>query len=241
MKGIILAGGNGTRLYPLTKIINKHLLPVGKYPMIYYSIVKLRDAGITEILLVIGKQSAGEFAQFLGGGEEWGVRLTYKIQEESGGIAQALALGEDFIRPGEKFVVLLGDNLFEESLGDLLQDSFAPEGGARVILKEVDNPQRYGVPVFEGDRIEWIEEKPFEPKSNYCVTGIYQYDSAVFEMIKRLRPSSRGELEITDVNNLYAADRKLTYGFVHGWWIDAGTIESLYEASSRLLEVARHE
>jgi glucose-1-phosphate thymidylyltransferase len=159
MKGIILAGGNSTRLYPLTNIINKHLLPVGKYPMIYYSIVKLRDAGIIDILLVIGKQSAGGFTRFLGDGGKWGVRLTYKIQEESGGIAQALALGEDFIRPGEKFVVLLGDNLFEESLADLMQDSFAPNRGASVMLKEVDNPQRYGVPVFAGDRIERIEGK----------------------------------------------------------------------------------
>ena len=236
MKGVILAGGTGTRLYPLTKIINKHLLPVGKIPMICHGIEKLRNAGIVDILLVINKQSAGLYTELLGGGKEWGVRLTYKIQEEAGGIAQALSLAEPFMEPNEKFVVLLGDNLFEDPLTTYIQFFRKQAEGARVLLKQVHDPRRYGVPILEGDKIITIEEKPAEPKSDYCVTGIYMYDTAVFDKIRSIKPSDRGELEITDVNNVYASEGQLAYDVLAGWWTDAGTFQSLHQASDRLLK-----
>lgn len=235
MKGVILAGGTGTRLNPLTKVINKHLLPVGRYPMIYYGLEKLYNAGITSILIIMGKQSSGLYTELLGSGKAWGIEITYKIQEEAGGIAQALALAEGFIQPGEKFLVLLGDNLFEESLAAHVQVFAQQLKGAKVLLKEVEDPRRYGVPVMEEDRIVFIEEKPSEPKSNYCVTGIYMYDPTVFDIIRQMKPSGRGEFEITDVNNVYASEGNLTYDLLSGWWIDAGTFESLREASNRLL------
>ncbi|MFD2612356.1 sugar phosphate nucleotidyltransferase [Paenibacillus gansuensis] len=234
MKGIILAGGTGTRLYPLTKIVNKHLLPVWKYPMIYYGVEKLKEAGIEDILIVMGKQSAGLYTEFLGGGKEWGVRLTYRIQEEAGGIAEALNLAKGFVYPGDKFVVLLGDNLFEDSIKEFAADFAKQEEGAKVLLKEVADPRRYGVPILLEDKIIWIEEKPTVPKSNYCVTGIYMYDFGVFDIIQQIKPSSRGELEITDVNNVYAASSRLSYNLLKGWWTDAGTHASLLEAGSRL-------
>lgn len=235
MKGIILAGGTGSRLYPMTKIINKHLLPVGPLPMICHGVKKLRQAGIEEILLVIGTHSAGLYAQLLGSGEEWGVRLSYKIQEEAGGIAQALGNARTFVQPGERFVVLLGDNLFEDDLSAHAAAYATQERGARVLLKQVPDPRRYGVPVLQGERIDSIIEKPEQPPSSYCVTGIYMYDYSVFEIIDGLAPSGRGELEITDVNNVYAARGELGYAMLKGWWTDAGTLESLHEAGAWLL------
>jgi glucose-1-phosphate thymidylyltransferase len=236
MKGVILAGGSGTRLFPLTKMMNKHLLPVGKNPMICYGLDKLRRAGIEDILIVMGKQSAGLYTHFLGNGSEWGVRLTYKIQEEAGGIAQALALSEGFIQSGEKFVVLLGDNLFEDDISPYVQAFDNQSKGAKVLLKEVEDPRRYGVPILEGEKIAAIEEKPEKPMSNYCVTGIYMYDSTVFDLIGRIKPSGRGELEITDVNNIYASEGHLSYHILSGWWTDAGTFQSLHEAGTLLLD-----
>ncbi|MFD0869757.1 Glucose-1-phosphate thymidylyltransferase 2 [Chlamydia abortus] len=235
MKGVILAGGKGTRLAPLTAVVNKHLLPVGKYPMIHYSVLKLREAGITDILLVTGREAAGDFIRYLGSGSEMGVRLTYRVQEEAAGIANALELARPFIQEGEKFVVMLGDNLFEESLTPFVR-SFEQREGAMVLLKKVDEPYRYGVPVFREGRIIRIEEKPDHPRSEYCVTGIYWYDSGVFDRIRRIVPSERGELEISDVNNLYAEEMLLAYEVMADWWIDAGTFSSLQEASKYMLK-----
>lgn len=238
MKGIILAGGTGTRLYPLTKLINKHLLPVGKFPMICYGIERLRKAGIREILVVIGKMSAGLYMDFLGGGEEWGVNLTYKIQENAGGIAQALDLAKGFVHPGDQFVVLLGDNLFQDDLTPYVETFMdQPAGSASILIKTVNDPKRYGVPVFDPvnhNKIVEIEEKPKKPQSNYCVTGIYMYDTYVFDVISQILPSARGEMEITDVNNVYARLGRLHYDVLKGWWTDAGTFESLHEASVKL-------
>lgn len=236
MKGVILAGGTGTRLRPLTKMINKHLLPVGKYPMIYYAIDKLRAAGITDILLITGKQSVSLYTDFLGSGKEWGVNISYKIQEDAGGIAEALELAENFVHPGEKLLVLLGDNLFEDSLADYVKEFELQPEGAKVFLKEVEDPRPYGVPVMNGDLIQRIEEKPEHPQSSFCVTGIYMYDFSVFDMIKSTQPSLRGEMEITDVNNLYADKGALGYHLLAGWWIDAGTFPTWYEATDRLRE-----
>lgn len=238
MKGVILAGGLGSRLYPLTKLINKHLLPVGKQPMINYGIERLRDAGITDLLIVIGKMSAGLYADYIGSGQQMGVRVSFAVQEEAGGIAQALSLAEPYIAGQEKFVVLLGDNLFAEDLTPYVQ-AYHRQGPneARVLLKRVHDPRRYGVPVFDQvhkDHIIRIEEKPRRPRSNYCVTGIYMYDSFVFQVIKEIKPSARGELEITDVNNRYAAQGKLQYDILQGWWTDAGTFESFQEAAMKL-------
>lgn len=234
MKGVILAGGMGTRLAPLTKVVNKHLLPAGKYPMIHYAVRKLAQAGIEDILIVLGKQSAGLFLDYLGSGKAWGVRLTYRIQEEAGGIAQGLSLAEGFVAPGEKMVVLLGDNLFEDDLKPFAERFGRQERGAMVMLKEVEDLHRYGVPVFLRDSIIFIEEKPSTPKSGYCVTGVYMYDSAVFDVIRKIRPSQRGEMEITDVNNVYAVNGELRYGLLTGWWTDAGTFDSLREAGEKL-------
>jgi glucose-1-phosphate thymidylyltransferase len=236
MKGVILAGGTGTRLRPLTNIINKHLLPVGKYPMIHYAIQKMADAGIKELLLVTGKHSAGLYTEYVGSGRQWGLEVSYKIQEEAGGIAQALALAEAFVRPDEKLLVILGDNLFEDSLGEAVINFDEQNSGAHVFLKQVEDPRRYGVPVLKGSRIERILEKPLIPPSDYAVTGIYLYDAQVFDIIRTLRPSERGELEITDVNNVYAKQGLLSYSMLSGWWMDAGTHQALAEAGNRLLE-----
>jgi len=236
MKGVILAGGSGTRLYPLTRFMNKHLLPVGKHPMIYYAIKKLADAGIQDILLVIGKQSAGLYLDFLGSGHEWGINLVYRVQDQFGGVAEALALAAGFVSPDEKFVVLLGDNLFEDSLLEWKELFESSSDEAKVLLKRVTDPERFGVPRMEGDLILSIEEKPANPGSNYCVTGIYMYNGGVFDVIKTLRPSGRGELEITDVNNYYAARGTLKHSILKGWWHDAGTFASLQEAGLRLTE-----
>ncbi|AJS57454.1 sugar phosphate nucleotidyltransferase [Paenibacillus sp. IHBB 10380] len=238
MKGVILAGGTGTRLYPLTQLINKHLLPIGKYPMICYGIERLRQAGITDILIVMGKHSSGLYTDFLGSGKEWGVQLTYRIQEAAGGIAEALELTQNYMSIGERFVVLLGDNLFINDLRPYVDRYLMqPEGSAKVLLKQVNDAHRYGVPVFDQydpTRIVFIEEKPVNPKSDYCVTGIYMYDTEVFSKISQIQASARGEFEITDVNNLYAGSGQLEYDTLTEWWIDAGTFDSLQEADRQM-------
>lgn len=237
MKAVILAGGTGTRLMPLTSLMNKHMLPVGKYPMIYYGIDKLKNAGIREIIIVTGRNSVGRFAQYLGSGSDMGISITYRIQEEAGGIAEALQLAQPFISSGEKFIVLLGDNLFKDDLVPYVEKYKQQPGGAMVLLKQVKDPRRYGVPVFHSSgSIVRIEEKPDNPQSDLCVIGIYMYDSQVFKLIEQIKPSTRGELEITDLNNLYAAAGLLTYETLSGWWTDAGTFESLREASTELWE-----
>ncbi|MCK6457330.1 MAG: NTP transferase domain-containing protein [Phycisphaerae bacterium] len=226
MKGVILAGGTGSRLLPLTKVTNKHLLPVGRKPMIYYPLEKLRDAGLQEVLVVTGVEHMGDVVSLLGSGREFGVRLTYKVQDEAGGIAQALGLAENFAG-GDKLAVILGDNVFQDSLVDQVKAFDAQPRGARVLLKEVPDPHRFGVAEVSGDRVVSIEEKPRNPRSRYAVTGIYFYDTAVFGIIRQQKPSGRGEMEITDVNCAYLARGELTYDFLRGWWSDAGTFESL--------------
>jgi glucose-1-phosphate thymidylyltransferase len=219
--------------------MNKHLLPVGKLPMICYSIDKLKEAGITDILIVTGRDAAGSFTSFLGGGRDYGVSLTYRIQEEAGGIAQALELARPFVGGDRKFLVLLGDNLFEEPLKPHLEAFDRQPEGAMVLLKQVPDPERYGVPVFgENGAILRIDEKPSEPQTDSCVTGIYLFDNSVFTFIAGQTPSQRGELEITDVNNAYAAKGLLKHSRLSGWWTDAGTFESLYEASAKLMGTA---
>ncbi|MEN2983913.1 MAG: sugar phosphate nucleotidyltransferase [Dictyoglomaceae bacterium] len=230
MKGIILAGGTGSRLRPLTNVTNKHLLPVGKYPMIFYPIYKLKKAGIYEILIVTGREHMGDVIELLGSGRDFGVEFTYKVQDEAGGIAQALGLGRHFVG-NDRCVVILGDNIFEDDITPYVERYKKQERGAKILLKEVPDPQRFGVPEIKDGKIIKIEEKPKEPKSRYAVTGIYMYDSEVFEIIKTLKPSARGELEITDVNNAYLERGTLTYDILKGWWTDAGTPESLFRAN----------
>lgn len=232
VKGVILAGGLGTRLRPLTKVTNKHLLPVYDRPMIYYPLQTLCDAGILEIMIVTGGNSAGDFLRLLGNGAEFGLRdIYYTYQEGEGGIADALRLCEHFAE-GQPVVVVLGDNIVEENISPYVERFRAQRTGARILLKEVDDPARFGVPVFEGDRIVAIEEKPKEPKSRFAVTGIYMYDARVFDYIRSLVPSGRNELEITDVNNRYLRDDELEYDVMSGWWTDAGTFESLFRAGA---------
>jgi glucose-1-phosphate thymidylyltransferase len=230
MKGIVLAGGTGSRLYPLTKVTNKHLLPVGKKPMIYYPIEKLLAAGMKEILIVTGTEHMGDVVSLLGSGKNFNCRFTYKVQDEAGGIAQALNLAENFAG-GEDITVILGDNIFEDDLKPYLKAFQKQKGGAKLILKEVTHPQRFGVAEVKDGYILDIEEKPKKPKSQYAVTGIYIYDNKVFEYIRTLKPSGRGELEITDVNNKYIQDKKCTYDIFKGFWTDAGTFESLQQAN----------
>lgn len=230
MKGIILAGGTGSRLYPLTKVTNKHLLPVGKYPMIFHAVYKLKEANIQDILVVTGKDHMGDVVNLLGSGREMDVTFTYKVQDEAGGIAQALGLAENFVAD-DQMVVILGDNVFSDCIAPYV-NNFRKQGkGAKILIQEVHDPQRYGVPELKGDRIVSIEEKPKNPKSSYAVTGIYMYDSTVFDIIKTLKPSGRGELEITDVNNAYIARNELTFDILQGWWTDAGTHSSLVKAN----------
>ncbi|WP_337098192.1 sugar phosphate nucleotidyltransferase [Paenibacillus sp. YIM B09110] len=230
MKGIILAGGTGSRLFPLTKVTNKHLLPVGKYPMIFHSIAKLKEADIQDILIVTGKEHMGDVVNLLGSGFEFGVTFTYKVQDEAGGIAQALDLAEHFVN-GDQMVVILGDNVFEDRIDSFVSNFRQQKNGAKILIQEVHDPQRYGVPELEATKIVSIEEKPKLPKSNYAVTGIYMYDSKVFDIIKTLKPSGRGELEITDVNNSYIEAGELSYDILNGWWTDAGTHASLTKAN----------
>ncbi|MCY9542855.1 sugar phosphate nucleotidyltransferase [Paenibacillus alvei] len=230
MKGIILAGGTGSRLFPLTKVTNKHLLPVGKYPMIYYSINKLKTADITDILIVTGRDHMGEVVNLLGSGSEMGVSFTYKVQDEAGGIAQALGLAEQFVG-NDQMVVILGDNVFEDDISIYVENFRDQKRGAKILLQEVHDPNRYGVAELQGEHIVSIEEKPQKPKSNYAVTGIYMFDHTVFDIIKTLKPSGRGELEITDVNNVYIKQNGLTFDVLQGWWTDAGTHVSLARAN----------
>lgn len=238
MKGVVLAGGTGSRLYPLTKITNKHLLPVYDKPMIYYPIQTLVDAGIREILLVTGGKNAGDFLRLLANGKEFGLRhLNYTYQEGEGGIAEALALAEHFAE-GDRLCVILGDNIIEGSIRRAVDEFAAQPRGARILLKEVPDAERFGVAQIRGDRIVSIEEKPKPPKSNYAVTGIYMYDQTVFDKIHHLVPSDRGELEITDVNNAYIREGVMTFSFLEGWWTDAGTFDSLLRAAN-LVEKTR--
>jgi len=241
MKGVVLAGGLGTRLSPLTRVTNKHLLPVYNKPMIYYPIQTLVNAGIREILLVTGGNSAGDFLKLLGNGKEFGLRhLDYTYQEGEGGIADALRLAEYFA-DGESICVVLGDNLIERNILRAAQAFQEQQRGAKILLKEVKDPQRFGVPVLEGKQVVNIEEKPPNPRSPYAVTGIYFYDAMVFDVIKDLKPSGRGELEITDVNNAYIQAGQLTWDVLEGWWTDAGTIESLFAANQLVAETGANK
>ena len=237
MKGVILAGGTGSRLYPLTKVINKHLLPVGKYPMIYHSIYKLKEAGIHDILIVSGREHMGDMVKLLGSGGEFDVTISYQVQDAAGGIAQALGLAEKFAADGP-VTVILGDNIFLDDLAPYV-DSYGQQGkGAKILLKEVHDPTRYGIAELNGPFIVSIEEKPKQPKSAYAVTGIYMFDSQVYDIIRTMKPSGRGELEITDVNNAYIERGQLSYDIIDGWWTDAGTHDSLMLANELVRGVA---
>jgi glucose-1-phosphate thymidylyltransferase len=234
IKGVVLAGGTGSRLMPLTKVTNKHLLAVGKKPMIYYPVEKLVSAGIEEILIVTGVDHMGDVVNLLGSGKDFSCRFTYKVQDQAGGIAQALALAEGFADNG--LVAILGDNIFKASLKPYLQKFITQKKGARVLLKQVENPQRFGVAEISDNKVIKITEKPKNPKTNYAVTGIYFYDNAVFDIIKTLKPSGRDELEITDVNNAYISRNQLEYDILADWWTDAGTFESLNTANDLVIK-----
>lgn len=236
MKGVILAGGLGSRLHPLTKITNKHLLPVYDQPMIYYPIRALINAGIDDIMIVTGGNSAGDFLRLLGNGKDFGLKhLNYTYQEGEGGIADALSLVEHFADE-EPICVVLGDNIIEKNIR-AAADAYREQGkGAQILLKRVHDPQRFGVPELDGERVLRIEEKPSEPKSDFAVIGIYFYDNSVFDVIRGLEPSARGELEITDVNNHYIGRGEMTWNELEGWWTDAGTFDSLLRASNLVAE-----
>jgi glucose-1-phosphate thymidylyltransferase len=236
MKGVILAGGNGTRMMPCTKVTNKHLLPVYNKPMIYYPLLTLVNAGIKEILIVSGPGHAGHFVNLLGSGKDFGVKLSYEIQDEAGGIAQALALAEDFADEGP-ITVILGDNIFEDNINGYVKE-FIEKGGARIFLKEVDliAAKRFGIATVEGSKVTYVEEKPQEPKSNLAMTGLYMFDKEIFEIIKQQKPSARGELEITDAIEGYLKKGSLYYNMINGFWSDAGTFESLFKASALIKE-----
>ena len=230
MKGVILAGGTGSRLFPLTKVTNKHLLPVGREPMIFHPVRKLIEAAIGEVLVVTGVEHMGDVVTLLGSGKEFGCRFTYKVQDEAGGIAQALGLAENFA--GRDLIcVVLGDNVFQDPIGPFVRAFREQKRGARLLLKEVHDPQRYGVAEVDGSRVVRIVEKPKQPKSNLAVVGVYFYDSEVFDVIRTLKPSARGELEITDVNNHYLRAGTLQCDRLTGWWTDAGTFDSLHAAN----------
>lgn len=236
MKGVILAGGLGTRLHPLTKITNKHLLPVHSQPMIYYPIQALINAGITDIMIVTGGNSAGDFLRLLGNGKEFGLKhLNYTYQEGEGGIADALSLVEHFADE-DPICVILGDNIIEKNIRAAADQYREQGGGAKIMLKRVHDPQRFGVPELDGDKVLNIEEKPKDPKSDFAVIGVYFYDNTVFDVIRTLVPSGRGELEITDVNNHYIRRGEMTWNELDGWWTDAGTFESLLRASNLVAE-----
>jgi glucose-1-phosphate thymidylyltransferase len=235
MRGIILAGGKGTRLYPLTKVTNKHLLPVGQEPMIFHCVRQLASAGLGEILVVTSTQHMGEIVSALGSGSEFGVNLTYRVQEQAGGIAHALALGETF-SAGEPIAVLLGDNIFVEPLAPFVKRFRESPRGGRVLLKRVSDPESYGVAALDEQQIVTIEEKPSAPKSDFAVVGFYQYGADVFDVIRGIQPGPRGELEITSVNNAYIERGQLQYDICVGRWTDAGTFDSLIEANRILME-----
>jgi glucose-1-phosphate thymidylyltransferase len=241
LKGVVLAGGLGTRLDPLTRITNKHLLPVYNKPMIYYPIETLVCAGITDILIVTGGRNAGDFLRLLGNGKEFGLKhINYTYQEGEGGIAEALRLAEHFAE-GHSICVMLGDNIIEGNIIEAVQDFCAQQRGARILVKAVPDAERFGVAEINGSHIIRIVEKPQHPKSNFAVTGIYMYDATVFEKIKTLRPSGRGELEITDVNNLYIEEGTMTFSVLEGWWTDAGTIDSLRRATNLVAETGANK
>lgn len=236
MKGVVLAGGLGTRLRPLTSVTNKHLLPVYNQPMIYYPIQTLVNAGITDIMVVTGGNSAGDFLRLLGNGKAFGLKqMNYAYQEGEGGIAEALSLVEHFCSD-DSVCVVLGDNIIQGNIRAAV-DAYREQGsGAKILLKKVHDPQRFGVPRLDGNRVVSIDEKPSEPQSDYAVIGVYMYDSSVYEIIRTLKPSGRGELEITDVNNAYIARNAMTWEELEGWWTDAGTFESLLHASNLVAE-----
>lgn len=233
--GIILAGGTGSRLYPCTKVTNKHLLPIGEMPMIFYPLKKLTGAGITEILIVTGTEHVGDFISLLGSGKDFGCKLTYRVQDEAGGIAEALSLAERFA-DDDPMCVILGDNIFEERIGPLIDMFDRKPESARILLKEVTDPQRFGVARIDGEKVVEIVEKPVSPPSNLAVTGVYCYPPDVFSVIRTLKPSARGELEITDVNNYYLAEGRLAYAMMNGFWSDAGTFSSLAHANELVRE-----
>jgi glucose-1-phosphate thymidylyltransferase len=235
LRGIVLAGGKGTRLGELTKVTNKHLLPVGPYPMVYYPLKKLIGCGIQEVLLVSGTEHMGDFVELLGSGRDHNCNLTYRVQDQAGGIAQALGLAAHFSK-GDRSLVILGDNIFLDPLGQLVAEADKRPDFAWVALKRVHDPGRYGVAELQGDRVVGLEEKPAQPKSDCAVAGIYLYPADVFEVIKHLKPSRRGELEITDVNQYYLKQGRLGYSFLAGYWTDAGTLESLAVANQLVRE-----
>ncbi len=236
LRGVVLAGGTGSRLRPLTKVTNKHLLPVGPKPMIYYPIEKLTTIGITEILIVTGVEHMGDVVGLLGSGRDFGCRFTYKVQDEAGGIAQALGLAENFAN-GQSLAVILGDNIFQGNLKHHAEQYVAQGQGARLLLKDVPDPERFGVVEMKDGKVLSIEEKPQHPKSNHAIIGVYFYDATVFDIIRTLKPSARGELEITDVNNAYVKKGQLTSDVLEGWWTDAGTLESLQRANELVQEM----
>lgn len=241
MKGVILAGGLGTRMYPLTKVTNKHLLPVYNKPMIYYPLQTMINAGIEDILIVTGGNNAGDFLKLLGNGNEFGLKhINYTYQEGEGGIAAALNLAE-FFAAKDKVCVILGDNIIEKNIRKAVSTFEHQKEGAKIMIKEVPDPQRFGVPLLEADKIIRIEEKPKVPKSKYSVTGIYMYDNTVFDITKTLKPSDRGELEITDVNNTYIERGQLAWEVLDGWWSDAGTFDSLMRASKLVAETGANK
>jgi len=241
MKGVVLAGGTGSRLNPLTRVTNKHLLPIYDKPMVYYPIQTLVNAGIEEILLVTGGKNAGDFLRLLGNGRDFGLKhINYTYQEGEGGIAQALGLAEYFAG-NDPICVILGDNIIEGNICQAVENFKKQDGGAKILLKEVTDAQRFGVAELRGNHVVGIEEKPKNPKSNFAVIGIYLYDSSVFQKIRRLKPSGRGELEITDVNNFYGQENKLTYEVLDGWWTDAGTFESLLRANQLVAETGANK
>lgn len=235
MKGVIISGGKGTRLYPLTKVVNKNILPVYNRPLIYYPILTLRDAGITNILIISGPGHAGQFLDLLGAGKELGVDLSYDIQEEPKGIAHCMAIAEDFA-DGKSVAFILGDNIYEDNLKNAVDDFKKQGKGAKLVVKEVPDPERFGVVEFDRERIVSIVEKPEKPKSSWIVTGFYLYDERVFDFIRTLRPSARGEYEVTDLNNIYLKEGTLTYYKTKGEWIDAGTFDSLLKANNLMAE-----
>ncbi len=236
LNGIVLAGGTGSRLFPLTKVTNKHLLPVGRYPMIYHPLMRLREAGIERIAVVTSPEHMGDVVNLLGSGRALGLDLTYRVQDQPGGIAQALGLCENFAR-GNPFLVALGDNILEDSLTEEVELFRHQKRGARILLKAVPDPERYGVPRFQGKEIIEIVEKPKSPPSQYAVTGLYFYDAQVFDFIRTLFPSRRGEYEVSDLNSAYVKHSTLTYGILEGWWGDAGTLEGWHEANQLAREL----
>jgi glucose-1-phosphate thymidylyltransferase len=241
MKGVVLAGGTGSRLFPLTKVTNKHLMPIYDKPMIYYPIQTLVDAGIDEILVVTGGRNSGDFLRLLGNGKDFGLKhLNYAYQDGEGGIADALSLAEHFA-DGEKICVILGDNIIERDIRAAADAFRKQERGAKILLKEVTDAERFGVAEMRGDKIIGIEEKPVRPKSNYAVTGIYMYDGTVFDKVNKLVPSDRNELEITDVNNFYIREGTMTFDFLEGWWTDAGTFESLLRAANLVAQTSQKQ